>query len=290
MHKFDIVEFDRQQFAAALESVRNHSVAQERSLVNLSQSQHPDISLHLFETLPSTNEKLWELLALGSGEGTTVIAIEQQAGRGQWGRQWHSSAGGLYLSVALTPNVAARQARQLTMCGAWGIATILREYDLPVSLKWPNDLILSGRKLGGILTETRVNRGRISKAVVGVGINLTNQVPENGINLVSFLANHPSPTLSLETLAAITLVGLMSGYHYWQQKGIDSVLPFYQNLLTSIGRSIEVNGRSGVVVGVSVDGDLRVCLHPTGTAPSSEICLQPGTISLGYGEMGLGNG
>lgn len=253
-----------------------------RSPLGQSQTQKIDFSLHIFETLPSTNQKLWQLIETGASAGTAVLAIQQQAGRGQWGRQWHSPPGGLYLSLALAPNLPARHAAQLTMCGAWGIATILREYNLPVSLKWPNDLVLSGRKLGGILTETRVKQGCITKAVVGVGINLSNPVPETGINLQTFLANDSSDLISLEILAAIALEGLASGYHYWQREGIDTLLPSYQSLLTSLWRSIEVDGRPGVVVGVSADGDLRVRLHPERVAPWEEIYLKPGTISLGY--------
>ncbi|MCL1471048.1 biotin--[acetyl-CoA-carboxylase] ligase [Argonema antarcticum] len=276
------MEFDRQQFAAALESVRYRRKALERSLAHQSNTQDLDFSLHIFETLPSTNQKLWELLDAGAGPLTVAIAIQQEAGRGQWGRQWHSPPGGLYLSVALAPNLPAQQSGQLTICSAWGIATILREYDLPVLLKWPNDLILSGRKLGGILTETRVQQGRITKAVIGVGINLANPVPETGINIQSFLTDRTGPVLSLEMLAAITLVGLMSGYHFWQREGIDTLLPSYANLLTSIGRSVLVDGCPGVVVGVALNGDLRVRLLPKGVMPSSEICLKPGTISLGF--------
>lgn len=274
--------FDRQQFAAALESVRCRRKALERSPNRQSDTQDLDFSVHLFETLPSTNQKLWELLDAGAGPLTVAIAIQQEAGRGQWGRQWHSPPGGLYLSVALAPNLPAQQSGQLTICSAWGIATILREYDLPVLLKWPNDLVLSGLKLGGILSETRVQQGRITKAVIGVGINLANPVPETGINIQSFLTDLTNPVLSLEMLAAITLVGLMSGYHFWQREGIDTLLPAYANLLTSIGRSVLVDGRPGVVVGVALNGDLRVRLLPKGFAPSSEIYLKPGTISLGY--------
>lgn len=269
------MKFDRAQFAASLEAAKSLSGLK-------SQPQQLDFSLHIFATLPSTNQKLWELIDRGATEGTTVIAIQQQAGKGQWGRQWQSPPGGLYLSLALAPHLPAQQAAQLTICGAWGIATILRQYDLPVSLKWPNDLVLSGRKLGGILTETRVKQGWISKAVVGIGINLTNPVPETGINLQSFHLNRSSPILSLEKLAAITLVGIASGYHYWQQEGIDPVLSSYQNLLTSIARSVEIEGRQGIVVGVSGDGNLRVNLYPQGAAPLEEIRIKPGTISLGY--------
>lgn len=245
-----------------------------------------ETSLHIFETLPSTNQTLWNLLDQGAEPGTVVIATQQTAGRGQWGRQWSSPPGGLYLSVAIAPNLPAEQSYQLTLCSAWGIAMALRDRGIPVGLKWPNDLILCERKLGGILTETKVFGGRITKAVVGVGINWANPVPETGINLQSFQANQVSaPIASLEMLAAVTLKGIASGNQLCSQEGIEALLPSYQQLLTSMGRSVSVNGCSGIVVGVSPTGELRVRLCPTVVAnevAAPEICLKPGTFSLGY--------
>lgn len=251
----------------------------------------PPFSVHLFETLPSTNQKLWNLLDAGAKPGTVVIATQQTAGRGQWGRQWSSPVGGLYLSVAISPNLPAHQSYQLTLCSAWGIATALRDHGIPVCLKWPNDLVLYERKLGGILTETKVQQGRITKAIVGVGINWANPVPETGINLQSFQANQLSatwlPIASLEMLAAITLRGIASGNELCSPEGINTLLPSYHKLLTSMGRLVSVNGRSGIIVGVTPTGELRVRLCPKDNAANSvaapEICLKPGTISLGYG-------
>jgi BirA family biotin operon repressor/biotin-[acetyl-CoA-carboxylase] ligase len=240
--------------------------------------------LHFFETLPSTNQTLWNLIDQGAEPGTVVIATQQTSGRGQWGRQWSSPPGGLYLSVAIAPNLPVQQSYHLTLCSAWGIAMALREHGIPVGLKWPNDLMLCGRKLGGILTETKVQQGRITKAVVGVGINWANPVPETGINLQSFQANQPAPIASLEMLAAVTLLGIASGYEH-SQTGIDALLPSYQELLTSRGRLVFVNGHAGIIVGVTSTGELQVRLcaeKATNSVADREICLKPGTISLGY--------
>ena len=241
-------------------------------------------SIHLFETLPSTNQTLWSLIEQGAAPGTVVIATQQTAGRGQWGRQWVSPIGGLYLSVALAPNLSAQQSYQLTLCSAWGIAMALRDRGIPVGIKWPNDLMLCGRKLGGILTETKVQQGQITKAVVGVGINWANSVPETGINLQSLQGFQSDSITSLEMLTAITLEGIASGNERLQA-GIDTLLPSYEKLLTSMGCVISVNGDSGIVVGVTPTGELRVRLCPEEVANSvatPEICLKPGTIRLGY--------
>jgi biotin-(acetyl-CoA carboxylase) ligase len=336
-----------------LENIRDGNALDQQQLEALIEAnEHSALSLsfHIFETLPSTNQMLWKLIDRGATPGTVVIATQQTAGRGQWGRQWQSSAGGLYLSLALAPNLPATHSAQLTICSAWGIATELRSYDIPVLIKWPNDLILQKRKLGGILTETRVHKGRITKAVVGVGINWANSVPETGINLRSFfdkpapntveltspraaldppcppllgglgegspapplppLPNpllkgegsgrnflaegglgrsyptsiEPTPTkppiTSLEMLAAIAIQGILSGYQHASPEKIEAMLPSYLELLSSKGRPVVVDGCPGVVVGVAPTGDLRVCLHSS--AAASEICIKPGTISLGY--------
>jgi BirA family biotin operon repressor/biotin-[acetyl-CoA-carboxylase] ligase len=274
--------FERQKFETALQAVREQ-LSLYGEPINLAQLQ--GIPIHLFETLRSTNQTLWELLDQGASAGTVVIAAQQTAGRGQWGRQWQSTRGGLYLSLALAPNLPASNSAQLTFCSAWGIATALRAYSIPVFLKWPNDLLLKGRKLGGILTETRVQQGQISKAVVGVGINWSNSVPDLGINLHSFCEEQLSPSVtSLEMLAAIVLQGLHLGYLYWSEKGIEILLKSYLELLDNQGGHVVVEGNPGVIAGISPTGELRVCLNPTVAASltPNEICLKPGTISLGY--------
>jgi BirA family biotin operon repressor/biotin-[acetyl-CoA-carboxylase] ligase len=289
------VEFNQQRFEAAYQVVKLCSPG------NLSV---PIAALHVFETVPSTNQTAWKLLEQGAPVGTVVIALTQTAGRGQWGRQWSSPAGGLYLSATLNPDLPVEHSAQLTLCTAWGIAKALREIpgqlsgidtQIPMQVKWPNDLVLKGRKLGGILTETRVRQERITRAVVGVGINWTNLVPETGINLKSYLEDLETPLVeSLEMLTAITLNGLLTGYSAWQQQGIDALLPAYLELLAGRDRPITLDGQSAKIIGVTATGELRVrlqALDPNVTrasqttfAPSAvEVLIKPGTISLGYG-------
>ncbi|NES84673.1 MAG: biotin--[acetyl-CoA-carboxylase] ligase [Moorea sp. SIO2B7] len=239
------------------------------------------LSLHKFDIIPSTNQKLWELIDQGVKLPTAAIASQQTAGRGQWGRKWQSQPGGLYLSVAVTPNIPAKNAPHLTLCSAWGIATALRNYKIPVLLKWPNDLIIGGLKLGGIKTETRIQQGKITYAVIGIGINWTNPVPDMGINLKSFFKDQLILSItSLEMLTAIVIDGLLCGYQRYLSEGINNLLPSYEKLLNNMGHSLMVEGCPGVVVGVTTEGELRVRLHSLGA--TTEICLQPGTISLGY--------
>jgi BirA family transcriptional regulator, biotin operon repressor / biotin---[acetyl-CoA-carboxylase] ligase len=249
-------------------------------------------SLHFLESVSSTNQTLWDMLSLGASSGSVVIATLQTAGRGQWGRQWISPLGGLYLSVAIAfdQKIEATDSYQLTFATAWGIASKLRQHNLNVGIKWPNDLVLNGRKLGGILTETKVNKGQITQAVIGVGINWTNPVPETGINLESWqTSQNCRPISGLEMLTSTVLLGIESGMECLYQEGINILLSRYLDLLTNMGDKVYVNNLLGTVVGVTPQGNLRVDLETCNTKEliTPEIYIEPGTISLGYHKFSL---
>lgn len=248
-------------------------------------------TIHLFEQVESTNQTVWAMAAQGAPDGTVAIALRQQAGRGQWGRQWQSALGGLYLSVLLTPNCPANCAGQLTLAMAWGIATELRLAGVPVRVKWPNDLMGDRRKLGGILTETRLRAGRIQHAVVGVGINWNNLVPDSGIALQPWMGS-TCPVQSLEMLAAIVLWGISKGDRTLKQQGVETIRAEYEQLMTHLGTPVTFTAptdgpphtQTAVVVGVSTQGYLRV--RPAGNSAGQDIELAPGAIRLGY-EAGM---
>ena len=240
------------------------------------------IDLHIFEIIPSTNRKIWSLIDLANPLPMAVIALQQTAGQGQWGRIWQSSLGGLYLSVAIKTNLPVEDSFHLIMASAWGIANILRSYSIPVSLKWPNDLVLQKRKLGGIKIETRTSKENIKYAVIGVGMNWDNPVPELGINLHSYFQKHQQSISCLEQLTAMTISGILFGYQHYLEIGEPQMLANYKKLLTSIGQKVTVNGCPGIVTGVTGKGKLKVRLQSSGA--STELSLSPGQISLGYSQ------
>jgi BirA family transcriptional regulator, biotin operon repressor / biotin---[acetyl-CoA-carboxylase] ligase len=241
-----------------------------------------DFNLYIFDSLASTNDKLAELIAEeNAAPGTVVIAKQQTAGRGQRGKQWQSESGGLYLSVAIAPDLPAKNVHQLTMGIVWGIADRLRNEGLPVSIKWPNDLMLADRKLGGILTQTRIAQGRIYRAIVGVGINYANPVEGNAINLAPHPDYQPNyRNFSMEMLTSCTIRGILRGYKLCTPITIDRLLSNYLELLNARGRSVLVDGKLGTVLGISPQGELHISFA-TATA-ATETYLQPGAFSLGY--------
>ncbi|GFE67806.1 biotin--[acetyl-CoA-carboxylase] ligase [Chroococcus sp. FPU101] len=235
------------------------------------------VTVHLYDILESTNQTAWELLEKGKKTPFVVIASQQTAGRGQWGRKWESLQGGLYLSLALKPNLAVADAFHLTLCSGVGLVQSLEKYNISVKLKWPNDLVIEKRKLGGIKTETKVYKDQITQVVIGVGINWANTVPEIGINLHSL---KDCSIVSLEQLAAIAIDGLLSSYDFYLSQGIEELILAYNQCLQNFGQTITLDGCHGVIIGINHQGALKVCLQSP--SASTEICFPVGTISLGY--------
>lgn len=239
------------------------------------------IPVHIFDSISSTNIKVWELIDSEIEMPISAIALQQTAGKGQWGHNWISSAGGLYFSLGFDLDLAIEDYPHLVMATVWGIATVLRHYQLPVTIKWFNDLILNQRKLGGIKIETRNFKNKIVKAVIGVGINWRNSVPNLGINLASYYQHKSSKNIqSLEELAAITSYGIMLGYNYYLAVGIEQLLINYLAILNSLGQQIMVDHSPGEVTGVTTEGKLKIRLRSPGA--NTEIAFAPGQISLGY--------
>ena len=117
---------------------------------SLDRARLENLSILLFDQIPSTNQIVWDSLEQGENNLLVAIASEQTAGRGQWGRSWQSEQGGLYLSLGLPMEMSVEQGPHITLWSAWGIAESLRQQGIAVSLKWPNDLILEkkSRKRG----------------------------------------------------------------------------------------------------------------------------------------------
>jgi len=163
--------------------------------------------VHVAESVNSTNDLARSLARAGAVEGTLVIADEQSAGRGRLGRQWWAPPGSsLLLSLVLRPPVAAPQTVWLTMIAGLACAEAVESHTgLRPGLKWPNDVVFSGRKLAGILTEVETAADQLVFAVVGMGINVNVDFRQDSAPVelrdsatgLSQMLGHPVDRLSL---------------------------------------------------------------------------------------------
>lgn len=125
-----------------------------------------------YQTLGSTNE-LAKSIASQSPEGTVIVAEEQSQGKGRLGRSWLSPRGkGLWMSIILKPSIAFKDLPKITLIGAASVNMTLSEMGIDSLIKWPNDIVINGKKICGILTEVKSNMSHIKSVIIGIGINI----------------------------------------------------------------------------------------------------------------------
>jgi BirA family biotin operon repressor/biotin-[acetyl-CoA-carboxylase] ligase len=163
--------------------------------------------VYYYERVSSTMDVLHELAGRGAQAGTAIVAGEQLEGRGSRGRQWHSPPGGLWLSVLFRPAAPAGLEVTSIRVGLAVADAVDPLAEQPVELKWPNDLMLGGRKLGGVLCEARWQGDALGWIAVGVGMNVRNRIPEELISVACSLGAS-RPSISLESVAARVLASL----------------------------------------------------------------------------------
>lgn len=169
--------------------------------------------IHRFHTIDSTNTYAKALAEQGAPEGTVVVADSQTAGRGRLGRRFHSPAGfGLYLSMILRPPCKASQLMHLTCAAAVAACDAIEAVtNLRPGIKWTNDIVHDGRKLGGILTELAFRGDEIDYAVVGIGLNCAQRPDDFPPELkematsLSMVQGRPVPKPALEQALIHTL-------------------------------------------------------------------------------------
>ncbi|MCC5893655.1 biotin--[acetyl-CoA-carboxylase] ligase, partial [Exiguobacterium sp.] len=125
-------------------------------------------NVYAYERVDTTQRLAHEFAQKGAPEGTLVMSEEQTAGRGQLGRTWYNpSHVNIAASIILRPSLPIREASKLTLMAASAFASSLNEQHIPVTIKWPNDLLLNGKKVGGILTEMQTEGDRIQAVILG---------------------------------------------------------------------------------------------------------------------------
>ena len=201
----------------------------------------------------STNDDVRALALQGAPHGAAIVAARQLAGRGRDGRAFASPEGGMYLSVLLRPRAPPQRWGLLPLAAGAGAACALRERGFPAELKWPNDLMLCGRKLGGVLVETRLDEAPF--AIVGIGLNVRAAPP--GIDGATCLAAHgvaPEPRALAEAVRAAVLERAAR----LDEDRAAAVLAEVRALCGTLGRRVRWEKGDGVARDVAEDGSLAI--------------------------------
>lgn len=189
-------------------------------------SVFPDGQLQRHDAVGSTMDLARAEAEAGAPEGTLILADEQRRGRGRRGRVWTSPPGGLWASLVLRPQASQRQrhAGCFSVLAAVGLAQGLRErFGLPITVKWPNDLMIHGRKLGGTLIEVTSQNDRLAWLVVGVGLNANNAVPRDARLIATSLCRELGHEVDITDTASAMIEGIASAYGRFQRDGFGPI-------------------------------------------------------------------
>jgi len=222
-----------------------------------------------YTTTDSTNLRAHDLGEAGAVEGTVVIADRQTAGKGRLGRSWSSPPGvNLYASVLLRPPVLPYHASQLSFLSAVAVARAVEEVSgLAPHVKWPNDVLLGGRKIAGLLNEMSAETEVIHYVILGIGVNLNMQSEQFPADLrypATSLALEKGEIISRTTFARTLLWHLDRLYDLYLEVGFPPILKAWEAYFDLMGRQVEVDYQSrrvqGRVEGLDDDGALLLRL------------------------------
>jgi BirA family biotin operon repressor/biotin-[acetyl-CoA-carboxylase] ligase len=208
-----------------------------------------------FDRLESTNKTLKEAAARGAPEGTMVLAEEQTAGRGRLNRTWESLSGvGVYLSVLLRPRPPIPPMFIYTFLPAVAATRALRAVSgLPVFIQWPNDVMLRGRKLAGILAEARSVEGQLREVIVGVGMNI-NHTPAD----LPASIRETATSLAIATGRAFSRAAVVRAFLKEMERGYAAVGAGQSTAILEIWRKLSPSqyGKPVVLLG-GAEGETR---------------------------------
>jgi BirA family biotin operon repressor/biotin-[acetyl-CoA-carboxylase] ligase len=213
----------------------------------------------------STIDVAKQLADYDAEEGTVVIAEVQTAGRGRMGRRWISPRGGLYFSIILRPQISPKEAVKLVFLYGLAVAHVLHEvYGLKAEIKWPNDVLVSAKKVCGVLTEMNTTGEKVNYVIAGIGVNANFDAgkvfPEEFKNVSTSLENELGEKVDLEELFKALFGKLESFYELFLKEGFGRILVEWKKYAGFLGCQVEVASGTekwvGIVSDVGSDGAL----------------------------------
>ncbi|UCG45610.1 MAG: biotin--[acetyl-CoA-carboxylase] ligase [Candidatus Bathyarchaeota archaeon] len=216
----------------------------------------------------STNDWAKKLARYGAQAGTTVVAATQTKGHGRLGREWISPAGGLWFSIILRPKLLPSEVVRLTFVAGLAVAKVLdKVLGLDVETKWPNDLLIKGRKICGILTEMNTKDENVNFVVIGIGVNMNldaNAFPRKLRQQTTSLEIELGRRIRSEELLKNLLQEMDTLFEHLKEEGFDSILGAWKQYTRFLGHRVEVtspaNHSTGVALDVDCDGSLLLKL------------------------------
>ncbi|MFH5781227.1 biotin--[acetyl-CoA-carboxylase] ligase [Heyndrickxia oleronia] len=223
--------------------------------------------IQYLDTIDSTQKVAHQLAQEGCPEGTIVVAEEQTNGRGRLTRHWHSPKfTGIWMSIVLRPKLPPFKAPQFTLITAVAVVQAIEQLcDLQPEIKWPNDILIKGKKVTGILTELQADSDKIHSIIIGIGINVNQtreDFPEELHSVATSIAIENGGKLSRSILIQQILANLEKYYQIYLDKGFAPLKLLWEIYAISIGKDIIARTVNEVIagkaIGISDEGVLKI--------------------------------
>ena len=225
-------------------------------------------------SVESTNEWAKQLAELGAREGTVAVAATQRKGHGRAGRAWVSPSAGLWFSILVRPRLKAGESAKLGFVAGLAVAEVLYEaYGLNVETRWPNDVLMNGKKVGGILAEMVTSGEAVNYTVVGIGVNANFKVkealPRTLWRKTTSIEDELGKHIQLDVLFRVLLERFELMYELFVRDGLEPVLERWKKYAAFLGGQVDVTSENerwtGTAVDVDADGALILKLDDGST-------------------------
>jgi len=203
-------------------------------------------------TTSSTNIVARQIAERGVDEGTVIVAETQSRGKGRLGRKWITKPGGLWMSVILKPAIDPMHASSITLLAAVSVTKALRGAGLEAVIKWPNDVLVNGKKICGILTEMSAETDIVNFIILGIGVNVNNEVP---LDTATTMRAELGKDVDRAGFTQSLLEVLEEDYLTFKAEGFTPILWSWRRYSDTLGREVEVTYQDEVVTGLAQDVD-----------------------------------
>jgi len=213
--------------------------------------------IHHFDELASTNLRARQI-ASDSPNGTIIVAERQLEGRGRMGREWSSPPDGIYLSMILKPGIPPDHIHRLTLVAGVAAAEVLNELGLKAEIKWPNDILINGKKVCGILTEMDAEMNAVNYVIIGIGINANTD-----LDMLPPITRIGATSIKEELGREVDRVAITQNFlerferHYvtFLTGDLHPVLEYWREHSSTIGRRVKIVTKFRTIVGEAVGID-----------------------------------
>ncbi len=241
-------------------------ILSETELKSIRRTEWAGEEIFCFPVVDSTNTKAKQLAEEGCPAGALVVAERQEAGKGRRGRDWDSSAGsGIYMTLVLRPDIRPDNASMLTLVAALAVSTAIENRaGVSAGIKWPNDIVLNGKKVCGILTEMSAQSDYVNHIVVGIGINVHNEAfPEELAQTATSLWRETGMHCNRAALIGEVLWQFEHFYKiYLRTQDLSALAEEYNSRLVNLHRKVNVldpeKPFEGIAAGITPRGELIV--------------------------------